>query len=50
MLKACFNYLESLFPEKKGLAGLCQINPVTKTGQRLYMVRKVLAAKLLFSS
>ena len=28
--------------EKKVLGGLFQINPVTKTGQRLYMVREEL--------
>ena len=26
--------------EKRGMGGLFQINPVTKTGQRLYMVRE----------
>ena len=28
--------------EKRGLGGLFQINPVTKTGQRLYMVHMLL--------
>ena len=32
-----------MFPEmeKRGMGGLFQINPVTKTGQRLYMVREL---------
>ena len=28
--------------EKRGMRGLFQINPVTKTGQRLYMVHMLL--------
>ena len=38
--KILFSLCEDM--EKKVLGGLFQINPVTKTGQRLYMVRRPL--------
>ena len=34
--------------EKKVLGGLFQINPVTKTGQRLYMVRRENIAMIVY--